>query len=164
MGKKANLVIAETEKDLKKMLSKQLKSKNRDRIKSLLYIKTKKYETREELSNALGYHIRTMERWLSKYKTAGIKAMLIPDVLIRKSQIVTPQIHEALSKRVYDPQNGFSSYVEAQHWVKEKFGVEITYHWLRAYMINKFKTKIKQARKSHVKKDNQAIEVFLKTT
>lgn len=164
MGKISTLDIKETELELREMLSKQVKSKNRDRIKSLLHIQNKKYKTRGELSIALGYHKRTMERWLSKYITGGVAGMLIPDVLIRESQIVTPEIHESLSKRVYDPENGFSSYVEAHRWVIEKFKVEISYHWLRTYMIKSFKTKIKQPRKSHIKKDDQAVETFLKTT
>lgn len=163
MGKKANLEILETENELKKLISKQIKQKNKDRIKSLLYIKSKKCETREELSKLLGYHIRTMERWLAKYKEGGIEMMLIPDMLDRESKIVTPEIHKGLSRRLNDPEIGFSSYVEAQQWVQEEFGVKMTYHWLREYMVNKFKTKIKQPRKSHIKKDNKAVEAFLKT-
>ena len=164
MGKRANLEILETENELKKLISKQIKQKNKDRIRSLLYIKTEKYGTREELCSILGYHIRSMERWLAKYKEGGMQMMLIPDVLERKSKIVIPEIHDGLSKRLNDPQIGFSSYVEAQQWVEEEFGVKITYHWLREYMVKKFKTKIKQPRKSHIKKDDQAVEAFLKTT
>lgn len=164
MGKKAHLEVSETIEELKRLISKQVKQKNKDRIRSLLYIQTNKYTTRQELSDGLGYHKRTMERWLSKYKSGGMKAMLIPEVLERKSSVVTPQIHRALSERVHDPLNGFSSYVQAQVWVGKEFGVRIKYHWLRQYMINKFKTKIKQPRKSHTKKDEQVKEAFLKTT
>ena len=164
MGKKAYLSIKETESEMRKLISKQVKQKNKDRLRSLLYIKTNKYETRQALSQGLGYHKRTMERWLSKYREGGMKAMLIPDVLERESGIVTTEIHEGLSQRLQDPESGFSSYVEAQHWVKEKYGVQMSYQWIRAYMIKKFKTKIKQPRKSHINKDDQATEAFLKTT
>lgn len=35
--------------------------------------------------------------------------------------------------------------------------------WFRKYMIFHFKTKLKSQRKSHYKKDEQAIETFFKT-
>jgi len=89
--------------------------------------------------------------------------MLLPNYIERKSNIVTSEMHEGLSKRVHDPENGFSSYVEAQNWVEQEFGVKMNYHWLRDYMIKRFKTKIKQPRKSHIKKKEQGIESFLKT-
>lgn len=164
MGKRSNLEVKETESELKRLISKQVKQKNKDRLRSLLYIKTGKYRTQEDLATGLGYHRRTMERWLSKYKSGGLSSMLIPDVLERKSEIVTSEMHNGLSKRLHDPENGFRSYVEAQHWVEQEYGVKMTYHWLRKYMIKKFKSKIKQPRKSHIKKDKQAIEAFLKTT
>jgi transposase len=164
MGRKSKLVVQESELELKKLISKQIKDKNKDRLKSLLFIKTNKFETRELLSLHLGYHIRTMEKWLAKYKEGGLKDMLIPNYLERKSNIVTSEMHKGLSNRVHDSENGFSSYVEAQNWVEQEFGVKMNYHWLREYMIKRFKTKIKQPRKSHVKKNEQAIEAFLKTT
>ena len=40
----------------------------------------------------------------------------------------------------------------------------ISYTTLRNYMITNFKTKLKSPRKSHYKKDEQAIEAFKKTT
>jgi len=163
MGKKAFLEVKESEKELRKLVNKQIKQKNKDRLRSLLYIKLNRYSTRKELSDALGYHKRTMERWLSKYKVGGIGSMLIPDELQRKSQIVTAEVHEGLSKKLHDPEGGFKTYVEAQQWVKQEYGLQMTYEWIRAYMIKKFKTKIKRPRKSHIKKDDKAIEAFLKT-
>ena len=130
----------------------------------MLFIKTNKFATRQELADYLGCHKRTMERWLAKYKSGGLEEMLIPDVLDRKSHIVTPEIHQGLYNRVHDEKQGFQSYVDAQQWVKEEFDVDMTYHWIRAYMIQHFKTKIKQPRKSHVKKDIEAGTAFLKTT
>ncbi|MGY0408373.1 MAG: hypothetical protein ACWIPJ_08480 [Polaribacter sp.] len=38
------------------------------------------------------------------------------------------------------------------------------YNTLRTYLIRHFKTKIKVPRKSHYKKDDQAIEAFFKTS
>jgi len=159
----SQLVVKETEIELKKLISKQFKRKNKARLKSLLWIKTNKYATRKILSEKLGYHKRTMEKWLAKYNEGGIDNMLLPNYVNRKSRIITPQMHQGLSSRVHDSGNGFSSYVEAQKWVEQEYGVKMNYHWLREYMIKRFKTKIKRPRKSHVKKNEQAITAFLKT-
>lgn len=164
MGIHSKLKIVETESELKKLILKQVKLKNKERLRSLLYIKTNKYDTRQKLADFLGYHIRTMERWLTKYKEGGIQSMLIPNKLDRKSHIVTQEIHDGILARVNNPLTGFNSYVEAQHWVEKEFGVKIKYHWLRGYMVKEFGTKIKQPRKSHIKKDEMATEAFLKTT
>jgi transposase len=82
---------------------------------------------------------------------------------IRPSKIITPQIHDALEARVNSSDSPFLGYWEAQQWVEETFNVPIKYHWLRKYLITHFKTKLKSPRKSHYKKDEQAIEAFLKT-
>jgi len=62
MGKTANLEVLESEKELRRLISKQVKQKNKDRLRSLLFIKTTKFDTRQELADSLGYHIRAMER------------------------------------------------------------------------------------------------------
>jgi len=59
---------------------------------------------------------------------------------------------------------GFSSYVEAQKWVAIEHKVHLKYNTIREHLIRRYKTKIKSARKSHVKKDIKAVEAFLKTT
>ena len=80
------------------------------------------------------------------------------------SKIITPIIHQGLEQKVNDPHNPFPGYWEAQDWVQQEYGIEIKYQRIREYMIQHFKTKIKSPRKSHIKKDKQAEEAFLKTT
>lgn len=164
MGKYVTFKVKESLQELKILLTKQRKPRNVMRIQSLLFLAEQRFKTRQALADYLCIHKRTMEKWLAKYEQGGISMMLIPDIVIRESKLITPQIHEALSEKLNDVQGGFSSYVEAQQWVNQKFDENITYHWIRQYMINKFKTKIKRPRKSHVNKDPKAAEAFLKTT
>jgi len=163
MGKHAVLKITESLKELKTKLKAQRKSKNIDRIRSLIFIKEKKFETRQELASVLGYHIRTMERWLASYREGGITKMIIPDVLERDPHIIAPRIHKGLSKRAYNGHIGFKSYVEAQHWANQQYNAQVEYHTLRVYLTKHFKTRIKSPRKSHIKKDEKAVDAFLKT-
>ena len=48
--------------------------------------------------------------------------------------------------------------------VLKNYSVEINYHTLRSFMIVNFGTKLKQPRKSHYKKDEEAFEAFKKTS
>jgi len=164
MGKKATLRIQESLSDLKKLKAKQSSLQGQKRILALIYIKSGKFDTRKNLADGLGVHIRTLERWLNDYKENGVSKMVTNKPRVKPSKIITRVIHEGLAKRVKDPSNPFLGYWEAQQWVREEYDTEITYHWLRAYMIKHFGTKVKRPRKVHVKKDEQAGDAFLKTT
>src|SRR5690606_10010464 len=149
--------------ELKILASKQKSLKAEKRVKSLIYIKENKFKTRQEVSDFLGIHIRTLERWVSNYKSGGINEMLNDQPKNKQSKIITPEIHKGLEQRVNDPNNPFLGYWDAQEWVNEKYGVEVKYQRIREYLKQHFKTKLKAPRKSHYKKDVEAEEAFLKT-
>lgn len=164
MGKKANLDITESVLELTKLLAKQKTLKTEKRLKSLLAIKSSKFETRQGVANYVGVHIRTLERWINNYKIGGIDQMLLDKPKNKTSKIITPTIHNGLRERVNDAHNPFLGYWDAQNWVKQEYGVDIKYQRIREYLIQHFKTKLKTPRKSHYKKDEQAEKAFLKTT
>ena len=163
MGKKAILDIKESDSELKKLLLKQKTLKGEKRLKSLLAIKSGKFETRQELADFLGIHIRTLERWLVNYNAGGVEMMLTDKPKNKSSKIITPQIHNGLSQRVHDPNNPFLGYWDAQNWVEQEYGVVVKYQRIREYLIQHFKTEPKTPRKSHYKKDVEAEKAFLKT-
>ena len=158
------ITIQESLAELKKLRSKQTTLTKQKRIDCLIYLKTSKFRTRQELANYLGIHIRTQERWLNKYKKNGLNNLLTDIPKNKPSKTITPEIHDALEAKVNNSEAPFLGYWEAQQWIEETFNVQIQYHWLRKYLITHFKTKLKSPRKSHYKKDEQAIEAFLKTT
>lgn len=163
MGKKSQFNVQESLAELQKMLSKCNSLKEEKRVRCLMAIKSAKFETRKELADNFGIHIRTLERWLNSYKSGGISEMLTDKPKNKQSKIITQEIHLGLEKRVNDPHNPFLGYWDAQDWVKKEFGVEIKYQRIREYLIQHFRTKTKSPRKSHIKKDKQAEEAFLKT-
>ena len=59
--------------------------------------------------------------------------------------------------------NGLRGYTELLNWIEQEFGKDVKYNTLLKYCIRKFGSKVKVARKSHVKKDDQAAEAFKKT-
>jgi transposase len=164
MGKIASLDISESLIELKELVSKQTTLKGEKRVKSLIYIKTKKFKTRQEVAASIGVHIRTLERWVETYKLFGIDQMISDKPKNKQSKIITSEIHLGLSQRVNDPLNPFLGYWDAQIWVNETYGIEIKYQRIREYLKQHFKTKLKSPRKSHYKKNVEAEKAFSKTT
>jgi hypothetical protein len=142
----------------------QLNFKFEKRIIWLLETKKNRFKTRKLLTDYLDINSRTGERWTQKYINSGISRLLSDAPKNIKLRIATPEIHAGLSKRVYSSENPFLGYWDAVQWGEKEYNVEIQYHNLRKYLIQHFKTKLKTPRKSHYRKDDKAVEAFLKTT
>ena len=48
--------------------------------------------------------------------------------ILKKSKIITDEIHQGLSRRVNSSEKPFLGYSDAKDWVLSEYGVEITYH------------------------------------
>jgi len=165
MPKQSNLVVLENVSELQFLLRKQSNPKNILRLQSLIHIKENRFKKRSTLASHLGYSVRSMEIWLKDYKEKGLEHMLISDKPKQKrTRCISQEIHDGLSERLNDPRQGFNSYVEALDWVRETYNPNINYAGLRNYMIDFFGTRIKQPRKSHVNKSEEAKADFLKLT
>jgi len=164
MPKKAELAIKETESELIGLKGSQSSLGLQKRVLALMRIKQNKDQTRMELANYLGIHIRTLERWVRIYQEKGIQELLSIKPRRVGSKIITAQIHEGLSNRVHDPHNSFLGYWDAQRWIKTEYGVDVKYQRVREYLIKHFGTSLKSTRKSHTNKDEQAIGLFKKPT
>ncbi|MDA8693113.1 hypothetical protein N9L92_03555, partial [Saprospiraceae bacterium] len=162
-GKYAEINVKETTTELLDILKKQTIERNKIRVKCLIYLKKKKYRTQRELSDHIGYNIRTMERWLKEYKTGGIEQMLYSGTRNSSPTLIPLEVQQGLKEVVLDKDKGFASYVQAQEWVAQKYSIELNYNTIRQHLIKYYKTKIKSPRKSHVKKDKEAASAFLKT-
>ncbi|HBS11299.1 MAG TPA: transposase [Flavobacteriaceae bacterium] len=163
MGLQSKLVIKESLSELRLLQSKQRNIKSEKRILCLILLKSKKFKTQGEVAEYLGVCRQSIVAWLSKYRLLGISGIVISPTRNKQSKIISSKIHQGLSKKVKDSKNPFLGYWDAQRWVMDNYNVEIQYHWLRVYMIKHFKTKLKSPRKSHYKKDDKAVNAFLKT-
>jgi len=164
MGLQSNLIVKESILDLRKLQNQQRNIKSAKRILCLILIKQKKFKTQSELADYLGVCRQTLVGWLTKYRKLGVSSIVIKPTRNKKSKIITPEIHQGLKKKLENSNNPLRGYWDAQNWVFTEFGVQVQYHWLRQYLIKHFKTKLKTPRKSHYKKDQQAVDAFLKTS
>ena len=164
MAKRIEITIFESVEELNILLRKEKIIYKHKRLLWLLLLKNIPELSRKSSSDKSVISIRTQERWIKRYNSGGVLGLLTDAPNNKKSKIITKEIHQGLEKRVNSSSNPFLGYWDARNWVLSEYGVEITYHWIRLYLIKHFKTKLKTPRKSHYKKDEQAIEAFLKTS
>jgi len=164
MSYASRIKIKEAESVLSSAYHKVSDSRIKLKIKALILFRKGNFKKQEDLSSHLCIGYSTLRRWLKDYMTKGFESYIKEPVRGKPKSVVSPELHQALENKLKDSQTPLQSYLDAVMWVKANHGIEIKYHSLRNYMIKHFKTKLKVPRKSHYKKDQQAIEAFFKTT
>ncbi len=156
--------IKESSVELKSLRKKVPNHRLKTRIQALILLKESKFKYRQNLASHLGIHRVSLMNWINTYMEEGLDGLLKIRNGGKRYSHVSPELHEALQQKVHNAEDPFMSYVEAVQWVKDNFDQTIKYTTLRSYLIHNFKTKIKRPRKSHYKKDEQAIAAFKKTS
>lgn len=155
--------VLETPQELKNLLQASVNHKIKLKIRSLLLLQSGDFKRQKDISNHLGIGYSTIKEWYRDYFKNGIDSFLTIKAKGKPQSMISPEIHIALKLKLNKSEDPLLGYWDAVFWVKEKFHVDIKYATLRNYMITNFGTKLKSPRKSHYKKDEQAIEAFLKT-
>ena len=164
MGMKAKIKIKESVESLNLLYKKERNSIAKLKLKCLLYTKENKYSTQSILATHLGISHATVKRWIKIYREEGLLSYLSEKRGGNRKNILPEEVHIALSKRVNSSSDPFKGYWDVQLWIKKHYNIDIKYTTIRSYLIRHFKTKLKTPRKSHYKKDQQAIEAFFKTS
>jgi transposase len=163
MGRISKIIIKEELKDLKLAHKQEKNPQLKSKLKCLIFTKEKKYSTQSILANNLGVDHATVKRWLKQYSEETLDSYLSIKRGGNRKSLVSNELHNALSKKLKSSSNPLRGYWEAEVWIKNEFDIELKYHTIRSYLIRHFKTKLKSPRKSHYKKDEQAIKAFFKT-
>jgi hypothetical protein len=98
------------------------------------------------------------------YIAGGVSALLVHGRVGFKKSLINEAEHKAIEKKLKDPKNGLRGYVELLDWVNKEFKKEFKYITILKYATRHFGSKIKVARKSHVKKDEELVEAFKKNS
>jgi transposase len=164
MGRIRTTIIKEDIETLKSLYKKELNSRVKLRIKCLIYTKSNKYSTQTILATHLGVNPATVLRWLKQYREEGLESVISLKHKGCPRSKISKLIHDELAIKLNSSTDLFRGYWDVQNWVNNKFNEQIEYNTIRTYLIRHFKTKLKSPRKSHYKKDEQAIEAFFKTS
>ena len=163
MGMRSNIEISESISTLESAFKSSSNFKVRQRIQSLILLKKEKFKRQAYLADYLGIDRSTLKRWIKQYKETGYAGLVTLKSGGNKKSVIDQALHNALREKVNDSKEPLLGYWHAVSWVKENYNQDIHYQTLRSYLILHFQTKKKHPRKSHYKKDAQALEVFKKT-
>lgn len=157
--------IKESVSDIKKLQGKSTTIISK-RLKALLVFKH--YETtgisKRAVADETGINQNSIQTWRSLYIKGGIEGLMKHNNKGYKPSIINKEQESELKKILHNPENGFVGYIELQAWFNETYKMEIEYNTFRSFIVRKFKSKIKVARKYHVKKDQEAVDTFKKTS
>jgi len=164
MAKPLTIIVKEDVTELKKNLRKCSCNTIKKRIKMLLCIK--QYEpqmlSQKELATKCKCAPNSINDWRKMYLQGGIDAIMQHNWTGSESRHITKEQYVEIDKKLSTPNNGLVGYTELLNWVETNLGVSIKYTTLYEYIKRNFKTKIKVARKSHIKKNEAELEAFKK--
>ena len=164
MTRAKEIHIKETVSDLKSILKKQ-PDHLRNRIRLLIVMKESKEPlSKNSLASIIGVNHNSIQSWRKLYEKGGIKKLLEYNRGGYKPAMIRGKIFKKVEERLNSPDDAFRSYGELRQWIDDNFIPGINYHTVNKFVKRKFGAKLKVARKSHVDKDEQAVEAFKKTS
>ncbi|MEY3867789.1 MAG: helix-turn-helix domain-containing protein [Microcoleaceae cyanobacterium] len=134
------LQITETIEELKSLLNEQTTASSFQKIQALYLFKLAKITTVKDLAVTIGVNRITLQRWLKKYRTQGLKGLLKINHSGGRKPTITPQICASLEQRLKDPNKGFKSYNEIQEWIYQEYHIQASYKSIYATVRYRLKT------------------------
>ena len=149
------LVIKETEKEIKILLKKSIPFIGQ-RLRVLLILKQNEEKgiSRREVAKLAGVDPNSVQKWRELYVNFGIEGLIRHERAGFKPSVFNAIEHTMLETKLNSSQNGLQGYVELKDWIEKETGKNFNYNTLLYYCIRNFKSSVKVARKSHVKKDD----------
>ncbi len=133
-----------------------------------ILIEFKKHEktgiSKRAVSEATGINHNSVTKWRNIYLKDGIDAILKHGRVGFKQALIDSESRKAIENKLKDPKNGLRGCKELHEWVVHHLKIDIKYNTLFKYTVSQFGSKIKVARKSHVKKDEHLVADFKKTS
>lgn len=120
--------------------------------------------SKRTVADRIGVNHNSIQTWRQSYIKGGIRLLKSHSRRGNKPSKINKQQEKILGKKLNNPYNGIVGFVELLDWFNKKFNTNINYKTFHGFTVRKFKAKIKVARKSHIKKDKQAVRAFKKTS
>ena len=165
MSRTKQLYVVESVSELKKLLhNRSVTISNRIRMLILIKNNESNPQSKRELGKTLCVSSSSIQIWRKLYEKGGLTLLLEDKRIGFKPSLITQEEHEKIEAKLNNPTNGLRGYVELQDWISHEFNKTIKYNTILKYCGRNFGSKSKVARKSHVKKDLQAVEDLKKTS
>ncbi len=136
-----------------------------NRIKAIIEFKKNEKTgiSKRAVADAIGVNHNSVQTWRRMYESGGIDAILSYEKQSGRPSGISALEHQKIETKLKDPKNGLRGYIELLTWMEEEFKKTFKYNTVLKYAYRHFQSKVKVARKSHVKKDQEAVATFKKT-
>ncbi len=162
MPRVIKIEITEEASTLKKLLVQQKGKRGFERVQAIYLLKIGQVKTVEHLSVIIGRHRRTLQRWLSQYRSWGLEKMLEVKKNPGKESLIPQWAVERLKAELSIPE-GFTSYKEVKLWLEALLDIKVKYDVVHYLVHDKLKAKLKVPRFVSIKQPEGAVEAFKKT-
>lgn len=162
MARPLQVTIQESREELERRLDAQVTATGKERLQMLYWLKLGIVNSRQDLVKLLHKSEATITRWLGKYKTGGLTALLEVKHAPGNPSSIPPEAVSRLQQRLRQPQ-GFSSYGQVQQWLEQECSVGAAYKTVHQLVRYKLQAKLKKPRPKSRNQNPQAIEQFKKT-
>lgn len=154
--------ITETLEELESLLKRERNPHLRPRLHLLILLQSAQVESRQEAAAHLAVHRNTVGRWLGAYASGGLAALRCYGHASGQSgqRSLPSAAWQALKDRLQGV--GFSSYGEAQDWLREEWGQTIPYSTLHGWIHYRLGAKLKRSRPRHEKQRLRSAQPFLR--
>jgi len=156
--------VKESETELNALV-KKASNLIRPRIRMLIEMKRhqKMGISKRDLAEIVGVNHNSIQTWRTMYEQGGITDLCSHKKIGFRPSVFTKEEHTVIEDKLKDPKNGLRGYTELLNWIEDELGKDVKYNTLLKYCIRNFGSRVKVARKSHIQKDEQAVEAFKKT-
>jgi len=100
MSRVVQINITESQSELKQLLKSQKTADGKERVQVLYLLKTNQVKTVQQLASFIGRNRATVQRWLSQYRTGGLKKMLTVGKSTGRTALIPEWAVEFLTKNL----------------------------------------------------------------
>lgn len=148
--------------ELKIIIKRQQTVTNRQKVQALYLLKSLKAQSITEVSELLGVHRITVQRWFKQYSNGGLRALLKLGRSTGRPRVIRSEIVEGISTKLSEESGEIKSYKELGKWVEENYQTSVKHSTLYKQVHERMKAKLKVPRPSSQKKDELAAIEFKK--
>ena len=157
--------IQESESEIKRLM-KNSPAMIAKRLQALLVFKRNQDRgiSKRLVADEIGVNHNSIQTWRNMYIEGGVELLMSHLNTGYKPSQINAEQEQALKEQLNNAHNGMVGFIELLDWFNKTFQRDINYKTFHGFVVRKFNAKIKVARKTHIKKDVQAVEAFKKTS
>lgn len=165
MAAPKSFIVKESVSELKE-LEREVHPLIGKRIQALIVFKKNEQNgiSKREVAQLIGVNHNSIQTWRTSYIKGGIELLMSHSKKSNAKSVFTEQQVGVLKAKLDDPKNGLVGFKELLNWFNENQNTSINYKTFHGFIVRKFNAKVKTARKSHVNKDQKAVDSFKKTS